>query len=206
MTRLTARIERALADLSGRIGRGGPFSEPAGELARAAREALSAVSELRSGLVGRVAVDLTPLLRWLSTDHYGAAVSAGRLAVDLSAVEDSRDPCVVLAGVLDLADGLGAAFDVLLGCPRRRVCAASLSALPAPDSVSLRIDWRTEPSGADPAPAVLSALLPLEAYGGILQRLDFHEPTAGGVAVDLRLAASGARRRPVRLVPTRAAR
>jgi hypothetical protein len=204
--RLTARIDRSLAEVSARLGHGKAFAEPAAELARACREALSSIAEVRSGLIGRVAVDLPPLLRWLEQERFAAASRAGALAVDAAGLPRADNPCVVLAGVLDLADGIASALRVLLECPRRHAASVTLSARPSADSVMLRFDWSGGSPDGDPLPAVLSTLLPLEAYGAVLRKLETRAPSAGGVAAELRLAATGARRQPVRLVPTRAAR
>jgi hypothetical protein len=201
---LVARIDRALAGVSTEIGHGGPVAEPAGELASACREMLVSVAEVRSSLVGRVAVDLVPLLRWLIGERFAAPADTAVLTVDLDGVAKGDEPCVVLAGVLDLADGLSGALEVLLRCPRRRVASASLSVHEAPDSVVVRLDWQDR--RADPGPAVLWSLLPLEAYGAAVQRIGPRGDLSGGVTADLRLASSGARREPVRLAPTRIAK
>jgi hypothetical protein len=204
--RLTTRIDRSLAEVSARLGHGEAFAEPATELARACREALSSIADVRRGLIGRVAVDLPPLLRWLDEERFAAASRAGALAVDVAGLGGKDRPWIVLAGVLDLADGIASALGVLLECPRRRAAGVTLAARPCPDSVMLRFDWSGGAADGEPLPAVLSALLPLEAYGAVLRKLEPRAPGAGGVAAELRLAASGARRQPVRLVPTRAVR
>jgi hypothetical protein len=203
--RLGSRMEQALRGVSEAIGRGGAGLDGAAELAAACRDALDLAGQVRSGLVGRVAVDLVPLVRWLVDERLGGRPGSERLDVDLSRLEDGGTPCVVLAGVLDLAEGLEAALSALLA-RGTRVAGGVMSVRPEQDSVALRLDWRLGSSGADPSEAVVSALVPLEAYGAVIQRLAPLEPGTGGAVVELRLAAGGVRRRPVPLDAERAAR
>lgn len=204
--RLASRIEQALAGIAGGAGGGMERLGGATELAVACRDALELAVRLRSELVGRVAVDPVPLLRWLVDQRFFEEVECGRLRVGLGPPDVEERPHVVLAGVLDLADAVTGALDALLSRPGNGVLRACVALTPSPESLVLRIDWSEGECRADPGPAVVEALLPLEAYGASIQRIEPRRARDGRVLADLRLASGRPARRAVPLRARRAAR
>lgn len=209
LERMASRVDQALVGVPRGARAWEASAAVATELATACRDTLHFVVELRRGLVGRVAVDLEPLLAWMTGERHALAVERGTLTLALAPVPAAgrrASTAAVLVGVIDLVSALEEALAALLEMPARAAAHVGVRTGAAPRHVELVLTWTRGASGFDPAPAVHAAFLPLEAYGAVIESLGAGAHAEEGVAVSLRRAESGSLRRPVLISEVRAAR